>query len=466
MAADQFRGGTQAIPFDGGRLAVVHEVSARDKKRHYQHRFVWFDAAHRLRRVSRPFYFVRSGIEFAAGLAWHPDGNRLLISYCVNDAESWIATVESNDVRRLLEEIESQPQLGGEAVRETSFLPASLEVFVRPLAIAKPEETALQPVSNNAKSAWVPRVPLAGTEIMVAALRERLGKELDQINLQVNHPGDARSDHRPSVVWMHHDINQQWVQWCNDKALVETVTRFVFVSHWQRERYLNAFGLPPQRCLVLRHALDRNPEMRRWEPAPIFRCAYASTPFRGLSVLLSAWERLRPANAELHIWSSMKLYLGDDGPYEHLYARARSLPGVIYHGLAPNPELRAALRSMHFFIYPSTFAETACLAAIEAMAAGCRLIAPSLGALPETTGGYARIYAANPDEDAHVTIFSENLASELANPWAGSPELSFLQQHHCTATYDWPRRLHEWRELIRSVGNHADRRAALELTAQ
>jgi glycosyltransferase involved in cell wall biosynthesis len=211
---------------------------------------------------------------------------------------------------------------------------------------------------------------------------------------------------------------------------------------------------------VLRHALDLNPEVRRWETGPILRCAYTSTPFRGLSILLDAWERVIPVNAELHIWSSMKLYLGDDRPYEHLYARAQSLRGVTYHGLAPNPELRAALRNMHFLIYPCTFAETACLATIEAMAAGCRLIIPSLGALPETTAGYARIYPSNPNAEEHVTIFSENLAAELATPWAGNPGLSLSQQAYCAAVYDWPGRLREWRQLIQWTCNQRNRSAA------
>ena len=68
---------------------------------------------------------------------------------------------------------------------------------------------------------------------------------------------------------------------------------------------------------------------------------------------------------------------------------------------------------MHFLVYPCTFAETACLAVIEAMAAGCRVIVPSLGALPETTGGYARIYPSNPERQEHAAVFSENLAAEL-----------------------------------------------------
>jgi len=109
IAADQFRGGTQAIAFDGGRLALVHEVGVRDRRRCYQHRFVWFDTGNLLRGVSRPFFFAEKGVEFAAGLAWHPDGKRLLISYGVGDREAWIATVDAADVRAVLDDAEQLP---------------------------------------------------------------------------------------------------------------------------------------------------------------------------------------------------------------------------------------------------------------------------------------------------------------------------------------------------------------------
>src|SRR5438270_13658521 len=124
----------------------------------------------------------------------------------------------------------------------------------------------------------------------------------------------------------------------------------------------------------------------------------------------------------------MKLYLRPDGPYQHLYDRAQSMRSVIYHGIVPNSELRTELRTMHFLVYPSTFAETSCLAVIEAMAAGCRVIVPSLGALPETTCGYARVYPGNADAKAHATAFSDILASEMTSPWGGEPELSLAQQ--------------------------------------
>lgn len=111
IAAQRFRGGTQLIAFAGGWLALIHEVQWRtaEKRRYYLHRFVWFDEANALRKVSRPFFFDKKGVEFAAGLAWHPDERRLLISYSVADSESWIATVEEAEVRSLLEDVDSLP---------------------------------------------------------------------------------------------------------------------------------------------------------------------------------------------------------------------------------------------------------------------------------------------------------------------------------------------------------------------
>ena len=461
VAADHFRGGSQAIFFDSGWLFLIHEVAFDGaQRRQYRHRFVWLDGAKEIRRISRPFYFEQNSIEFAAGLAWHPDKLRLVISYGVNDIESWIATVAADDVRKLLDNAESLttgtrrlqgPALARLAPATCSTVPNSAVPDLL-LAAACPNRVVTtmrtEPLVNTTRSTWVPPVPLAGTELMVAGLKERLGDELERINLQVNYPGGDQSDKRARIVWMHHDINQQWVQWCKNKELLDLVDCFVFVSYWQRERYLNAFSLPPQRCVVLRHALEIDRETRRWDTGPILRCAYTSTPFRGLNVLLAAWERLKPTNAELHIWSSMKLYLGDDEPYQYLYERACSMRRVFYHGIVPNAELRAALRNIHVLAYPCTFAETACLAAIEAMAAGCRLIVPSLGALPETTAGYARIYPSNPVVEEHVTAFSQILDAELANPWAGDPDLCLRQQAHCAAVYDWARCLREWRQLI------------------
>jgi len=462
VAADLFSGRSQLVGFENGWLGLIYEVrqGASNAERFHQHRFVWLDQTNRLMRTSRPFFLKMKGVESVAGLAVHPDEKRFVVSYGVANNEAWVAAVDMADVRAMLFDDPSEhwhPANDGKFLSDR-FQRISTEETAgafeqKDIATSSPDGAFTAPATpaQVATSPWVPDRPAAGTELMVEGLRARLGEELDRINLQVNHPGHDSADVRPRVVWMHHNIDQRWVQWCKDRELVDTVRCFVFVSHWQREQYLAAFGLPPERCAVLRHALDPSSDPRRWEAKSTWRCAYTSTPFRGLSVLLDAWRRLSPVNAELHVWSSMKLYLEDDSPYQHLYDRARSMPGVLYHGIAPNSELRNALRSMDFLIYPCTFAETACLAAIEAMAAGCRIIVPSLGALPETTAGYARVYPFNPDAHGHAETFAEQLADELAAPWGGEPGLSLSQQAHCAAVYDWPRRLREWRQLIQRL---------------
>jgi tetratricopeptide (TPR) repeat protein len=117
IAAEHFSDGSQAIAFDGGWLALIHEAEMRDARRYYRHRFVWFDEANALRRVSRAFFFHRKGVEFAAGLAWHSDGKRLLVSYGVGDSEAWIAAIDAGEIRDVLQFAGNRPSGAPEVSR-------------------------------------------------------------------------------------------------------------------------------------------------------------------------------------------------------------------------------------------------------------------------------------------------------------------------------------------------------------
>ena len=321
------------------------------------------------------------------------------------------------------------------------------------------EPESEQPVERYPVSTWVPDRAQGGTELMVEGLRNRLGEALDDIDLRINSFSPADLTGKPLILWMHHNVDQSFVHWCRDKSLVSQVRTFVFVSNWQMDGYVKEFGLPHDKCVVLKNATTVDRPLRTWNPGHVRRVAYASTPFRGLDVLLDAWDRLKPANAELHIWSSRKLYgkTEDDAPYEALFARANALPNVFHRGIVPNDQLREELRGVDYLAYPSTFAETSCLSVIEAMAAGCRVICPALGALPETTAGFARIYPWQPDRGAHVVVFGNILAEELANPWEGRAHLGPAEQVYCRTFYDWGVRVNEWRSLVeRLTGNYRD----------
>lgn len=99
--ANQWRGGSQLVPFDGGWLAVIHEVAHVPSGRAYEHRFAWFDERYTIARMSPPFVFrERQAIEFCAGLV--VTGDNVIASFGSRDAEAWLVSLPAGDVHRML----------------------------------------------------------------------------------------------------------------------------------------------------------------------------------------------------------------------------------------------------------------------------------------------------------------------------------------------------------------------------
>jgi glycosyltransferase involved in cell wall biosynthesis len=77
--------------------------------------------------------------------------------------------------------------------------------------------------------------------------------------------------------------------------------------------------------------------------------------------------------------------------YEPLYEQCRALEGVNYRGSVSQTELAKELAGATMLTYPNTFAETGCIVAMEALAAGLLVVTSDLGALPETCGKWAHL---------------------------------------------------------------------------
>ena len=104
--AAEFRGGSQLVRSRDGWLAVIHETAYLNGRRAYEHRLVAFDASLRVAAVSPPFAFrERRAIEFAAGMA--RQGDRLVISFGVRDAEAWLVAITEEQAWGLLSPVTS-----------------------------------------------------------------------------------------------------------------------------------------------------------------------------------------------------------------------------------------------------------------------------------------------------------------------------------------------------------------------
>ncbi|HEX4142703.1 MAG TPA: glycosyltransferase family 4 protein [Pirellulales bacterium] len=271
----------------------------------------------------------------------------------------------------------------------------------------------------------------------------------------------------PLVLWTQHAPDQPAVRPLAEPEVAALIDRFVFVSQWQQATYLKSFCLPDERCQVLRNAVgpalagmfaDGQAAMAA-KPGPP-RLAYTSTPFRGLDTLLDVFPAIRSQvpGVTLEIYSSMQVYHlppgRDTADYGHLYRRAAMTEGVQYVGSLPQPKLAQAMRSIDVLAYPNHFAETSCIAAMEALAAGCRVVTSDLAALGETTAGFAALLAPSDDRAEYgrrfVAAVVEVLTARASDPAAVRQHLD-RQLAYVASQCVWPQRARQWAQWLAHI---------------
>ena len=240
--------------------------------------------------------------------------------------------------------------------------------------------------------------PFGGTEIQVKYLEDFVDKDLlNKINLTTSIPEkEPVVIDRTNVLWVHNSYDQaNLAPWFKKKLNHGKYDWYVFNSHWTYEKYRYFFDIPTDQSLVIKNGFTDDLTIRtNFEPKPKIKLLYSSTPWRGLDVLLAAMEACKKnEHIELDVYSSTQIY-GDqfkqynDDKFKPLYEKAKSLPNVNYKGYLPHNELLKIIHTYDAYVHPSTFEETFCIAAMEALAAGIIVMTTDLGALPETCGEF------------------------------------------------------------------------------
>lgn len=293
--------------------------------------------------------------------------------------------------------------------------------------------------------------PNGGTELMFDELMRRLPMNYQEEFSIFNYLPYADFN-KPTIYWNQLSYDQAAIQFLNEPEWIEKIDQFIFVSHWQAEKFRQLFNIPGYKTHVFKNA-SLGVKPREHGVREKVRLCYTSTPWRGLEILLKAWEILKPENAELHVFSSCKIYGEEfaktDFQYEHLYNKCNELPGVVYRGSIPNEELRNELHEFDILAYPNTFEETSCISVIEALCAGLRVVTSNLGALPETTEGWARLYPYLANPDLHAEAFAKILGDEIELIRENKLQEHLTNQVNTyTSRWGWDYRITEWINLL------------------
>jgi glycosyltransferase involved in cell wall biosynthesis len=201
---------------------------------------------------------------------------------------------------------------------------------------------------------------------------------------------DLPLDAQTRILWLHdHDAGP------DAAGQLRRADRVLGVSAYHRDFLADAYDLPPGLVDFVPNGID----LARFA-APIKkvpqRCVYASSPDRGLLLLLKLWPRIvgdeqRP---ELHVgygFDNIDKWI-NAGRHDLAEFKAEcqrligDTRGVVYRGRMPQNELAKLYQESVCWLYPTDFLETSCISAMEAMAGGCIPVTSSAGALKETVG--------------------------------------------------------------------------------
>lgn len=297
-----------------------------------------------------------------------------------------------------------------------------------------------------------------GSEMMAERLHASLPKELlKEFQIIVSRVREL-DESKVRVLWLH-DLPEDPE---SSILLNEGWKKFhilVFVSYWQRQQYINKFGIPYSRTTVLPNAIYPIEHPNKFNKDKI-RFIYHTTPHRGLEILVPVFDHLckTHSNIELDVYSSFSMYGWEsrDKPYEGLFEYIKNHDKMRYHGAVSNDEIRSKLSESDIFAYPCIWPETGCLSLIEAMSAGLICIHNDFCVLPETSANWNHMYGFQEDPNVHANSFYnvvETVLRNLNNNEGPMLDRAKMGRDYINSFYDWRVRALQWQHLLESMLN-------------
>ena len=226
--------------------------------------------------------------------------------------------------------------------------------------------------------------------------------------------------YKKAVFYSQDTINTPCFSGIKDKTrALDVYSRIWVLSNFHKQNMQEMFDVFDDKFLILGNYADPQEKVKKKE----LQFIYASTPYRGLDVLLKLWTKIieKYPTATLHVFSSMEIYGAkelDDLHFGKMFNDLRTgrFKGVIFHGTTTRKEMLEVMKTSKLLLYPNTYPETYCNVLMEARACHTPFITSNLGSLKET-GGFAGNYCIKkPRTEEYLQEFLSLLEYSLKNP--------------------------------------------------
>jgi len=306
------------------------------------------------------------------------------------------------------------------------------------------------------------QTPKGGTELQLSFLNKYVDQSLlDKVQICTSIPGKVPLDpNKVNILWQKNSYDQpNLYPWFKNKANHHKYDWYVFNSHWNHEKFRMMFGLPTEKCIVIKNGVDKIEQSKPYEKGQPIKIIHQNTPWRGLSVLLGAMQLVKNPLITLDVYSSCEVYGKDfmeknDKDYKALYDQAESLPNVNYIGYKSNEYIRENIKNYNMYVYPSIFEETSCISLLEAMSAGLYCVLTNYGALFET-GAEFPMYI---PYDNNYKALAEKFAYGI-DAAAATLHEQVIQNHLTTQScytqfyYSWNKQAVSWTNFLQGAIN-------------
>jgi glycosyltransferase involved in cell wall biosynthesis len=211
-------------------------------------------------------------------------------------------------------------------------------------------------------------------------------------------------------------------------------------SNFIRSRAVAEWGAAPDKVFVSHRGVMEANFASQGHPFPNrdpFTLLYSGHPSKGLETAIAIFRTLRAADQRFHL----HVY-GGTGLWGEAGENPQSEAGITFHGIIGQRQLSREIQSCSFSLNLQNRQEPFGMTVIEAMRAGCIVLASPVGAYPEiiTHGQDGFLITGNPREERTQRVVIDLILALVHNP----EYASYLRVNAVTTPLTWDQVARTW----------------------